>query len=328
MIHIENKNILLIAPRFFGYEIEIANELRQQGASVDLLPDRPFNSPLMKAITRIRRELILAYANSYYKAALRGFGRESYDLILIIQGEAISIELLKSMRIMYPKAQFVLYMWDSFKNKKALISNIKYFDKSFTFDWDDAKQYGMTFRPLFFINGFHGNSPFKNEYDVSFIGTAHSDRYRIVAALSQQLPTSIKFHKYLFLQAPWLFWLYKIFNSSFRSATISEFKFQALDALEVQRVFAVSRCVLDIEHPKQQGLTMRTLEALGSKKKFITTNKNIVNYDFFNEKNILVIDRNNIQPIPMSFFVEDFVDVPDEVISKYSIQGWIRDVIS
>ena len=49
---LSGKRILFMAPKFFGYETEIARALAARGALVDLLPDRPFGSPFMTAITR------------------------------------------------------------------------------------------------------------------------------------------------------------------------------------------------------------------------------------------------------------------------------------
>ena len=40
--------------------------------------------------------------------------------------------------------------------------------------------------------------------------------------------------------------------------------------------------ILDIAHPHQKGLSFRPYEAMGLRKKLITTNKDITNYDFYN----------------------------------------------
>ena len=47
------------------------------------------------------------------------------------------------------------------------------------------------------------------------------------------------------------------------------------------------RCVVDVENPGQHGLTMRSIEIIGLKRKFITTNPDIVNYDFYNSNNMI-----------------------------------------
>ena len=64
-----------------------------------------------------------------------------------------------------------------------------------------------------------------------------------------------------------------------------------------------SKTVVDIQHPKQSGLTMRTIEMLGANKKMITTNADIQNYDFYHPNNICIVDRNNVVVPPE--FIKD-----------------------
>jgi len=327
MKYFHGRRVLLIAPRFFGYEEEIAGEFRRRGAEVDFLPDRPFQSPFMKAVTRVRRELIIAFADRFFWNALEGFGRKKYDLILVVNGEVISPRFLSALRSTFPCASFVLYMWDSFKNRKSLIPNIMHFDKCSTFDPDDANNYGIRFRPLFYADGFKQSTKQDFEYDISFVGTAHSDRYRIVAQVAANLPSSARCYFYMYLQAPWVFWAHKFTNRAFKGASIADFMFLPLIRSEVQRVFYGSRAVLDIEHPAQTGLTIRTFETLGAEKKIITTNQRVKEYDFFNPQNILVINRNELGTIPRQFLYEPFAPLSESVNYKYSIQGWVDEVI-
>ena len=51
-------------------------------------------------------------------------------------------------------------------------------------------------------------------------------------------------------------------------------------------IFSDSRCILDAPQAGQVGLTIRTIECLGAKRKLVTTNSDIKNYDFYNENNI------------------------------------------
>jgi hypothetical protein len=324
---IEGKSILFIAPVFFGYEKDIVAEIKKRGARVDFIPDRPFQSSFMKAFTRLRREFVLKTAERFFWKAIQKFNRKNYDLILVILGECISPNFLASLREEFPKAILTLYMWDSFKNRKFLPKNLPYFDKCFTFDFDDAKNYGMQFRPLFYSKGFQNAEEKNLKFDISFIGTAHSDRYKIISKVVANLPKDTKSYLYFFLQAPWVFWVNKIFNKAFKEATIREFKFSPLTKAEVKKIFFGSRIILDIEHPKQTGLTMRTLEALGAQKKMITTNSSIIKYDFFNPNNIFVINRENVGYIPNSFFLRPYKHLSDEIYEKYSIKCWVDDVL-
>ena len=72
---------------------------------------------------------------------------------------------------------------------------------------------------------------------------------------------------------------------------VDEFMFATLPISAVNDIFMSSRAVLDVTHPRQCGLTMRTLETLGASKKLVTTNTAVRGYDFYDPTNIAVIDR-------------------------------------
>jgi hypothetical protein len=84
---------------------------------------------------------------------------------------------------------------------------------------------------------------------------------------------------------------------------------------------------VDIQHPKQQGLTMRAIEALGSRRKLLTTNASIRTYDFYSPENIRIIGRHGVALCP-EFFKTPGVEVPELVYHKYSIDGWLDSVFS
>ena len=87
-----------------------------------------------------------------------------------------------------------------------------------------------------------------------------------------------------------------------------------------------SFAIFDIEHPLQRGLTIRSIEALGAGKKLITTNKSIVEEDFYNPKNIYILDRESLLEIPLSFFDSPFQPIAEDIYYKYSISGWIDEI--
>ena len=70
-------------------------------------------------------------------------------------------------------------------------------------------------------------------------------------------------------------------NKELRKARYGEFHYVPLKGKEMDDVYESSRCVLDSAQAGQLGLTIRVLEALGAKKKLITTNEDVVNYDFY-----------------------------------------------
>lgn len=323
---LQGKKVLYVAPRFFGYEKEIENELTRRGAEVDFVLDRPFDTPLMKAITKVRREWIIGFADRYYSSALNELGNKEYDLVFVISGQTLSAHTLAGWRRACPAAKFVLYMWDSFANRRWAVDNLKFFDHCFSFDRNDSVKYSLSFRPLFFSPGFETVQQSEPKFDISFVGTAHTDRYAVVSAVRRKLGGKVNSFWYLFLQAKWVFWVYKLSNPAFRKARISDFDFSPLTKATVQEIFSNSKAVLDVEHPQQTGLTMRTLEALGAKKKLITTNVGVRDYDFFSPDNICVIDR-EFPGVPADFLYENYVDVSPEIYGKYRLEGWMDEIL-
>src|SRR5690606_2744456 len=94
---------------------------------------------------------------------------------------------------------------------------------------------------------------------------------------------------------------------------------------EVIKYIENSSVLLDIQKENQEGLSFRVFEALGYEKKLITTNKDIVNYDFYNPQNILVID--GVLPvIPKDFLDTKYVQVSEKIKDKYRREFWIKKV--
>ncbi len=321
------KQVLLVAPQFFGYEKEIHAELERRGAQVDFIMDRPFQSAFLKAVTKVRPELVIQIADRFYASELQRLGNKAYDLVFVISGQTLSTKTLQRWRQSLPTACFILYMWDSFANRPRARDNLIHFDHAYTFDRQDAAQYGIGFRPLFFSPGFEAPSTSDSRYDISFVGTAHTDRYAVASAVRQALPASTRVFFYLYLQAKWVYWVYKLINPAFAKAQFSDFRFDPLMKAQVQEIFRDSRIILDIEHPEQTGLTMRTLETLGAQKKLITTNTSIRDYDFYSAANICIIDRK--QPvIAADFLTSDYQPVNAIIYQKYRIKGWLDELVS
>ena len=326
MKRLDGQRILLVAPRFFGYDKDIGGEISRRGAQVDLLPDRPFDTPLMTALTRLSPARVLPAADRLYERLLAGFGARHYDTILVVNGQTLSPVTLRLLRSRFPTARRVLYMWDSVDNRRGVIDNLRFYDDTFSFDPASARQYGMRLRPLFFSSGFERPPAGGFEHHISFVGTAHTDRFAVIDRLRQTLPAGLNAYWYLYLQAPWVYHAYRLSKAAMRRSKRDDFRFAPLDKATLQSVFSRSLSVLDIEHPRQRGLTMRTFETMGSHKKLITTNAQVRDYDFYRPENICVIDR-AAPRVPAGFFESPFVPVGEALYRRYSLAGWVDEVL-
>lgn len=324
---LQGQRVLFVAPRFFGYEQDLAAELRRRGAEVDVLHDRPFDTPFFKAVTRFGPDLVLGAASRLYRRKLTEYGRTNYNLILVVNGQTVSESILKELRTSYPHARFVLYMWDSFHNRRRAVHNLRYFDDCLSFDPDCARDYGLRFRPLFFSSSFECPTRGDNfEYHLSFIGTVHTDRFEIVRRIAAGLPPHLRFFRYLYLQAPWVYYGLRLVNPHFRGARREDFKFASLDRQAVRAVFFGSRAILDIEHPRQTGLTIRTLETVGASRKLVTTNTRVREYDFYRPENVCII-RRDAAKVPEDFLEQPYSPLAPVLYHRYSIAGWMDEVL-
>ena len=118
----------------------------------------------------------------------------------------------------------------------------------------------------------------------------------------------------------------KIYVKEFQNAKIREFKFKTMTVQENLDVLRKTNTVFDIQHYMQSGLTIRTIEAIGSKRKLITANENIKKYDFYNSNNIYVLNEQNWGGIE-DFIRHKYEPIPEEIHKKYSISSWLKTMI-
>ncbi|PLR90782.1 lipopolysaccharide biosynthesis protein [Bacillus sp. T33-2] len=326
---LNNKKILFLCPLFFNYHKKIMKAMESMGAEVDYFDERPSNTVLSKALLRINRNFVTPQIKKHYQEIYSEIKNKTYDYIFICQAEATPIWFLKDIQKLNPTARMVLMLWDSVANKINTLEKLDFFDEVFSFDKKDCDQFGLTFRPLFFDKEYGLIAKEKPElvYDLFFVGTVHSDRYRILKEIRQQFEKNdLNVFYFMYLPSNLMYYQRKLFTNDFTGSQINEFSFEGMPSEQLTEKLKQSRAVVDIQHPKQTGLTMRTIEMLGANKKMITTNADIQHYDFYHPNNICVVDRDKVV-VPDEFMKAPFVPVDDKVKDRYSINYFILDIL-
>lgn len=323
------KSVLMFCPKFFGYEKRLANAIVEEGYDLDLYDERPNNGFFCKVFLRLNFKPYKAVVRKYIKKVINENANKQYDYVLVVKSEAAGDKEIAMLRQAYPNAQFILYLWDSVANVPDGESKISLYDKVLTFDPVDAEKYSIKLRPLFFSKEYYIQGQTDTEeyvYDFSFIGTAHTNRAIIVKKLSEDCKRrGTKCFSYLFMPHKMVFLYNKLTNKYFRSVSLSDIKFKSISPSEITDIYKKSRCILDVEHIKQRGLTMRTIEMLGMGKKIITTNSFIKSYDFYNQNNIYIIDRNS-PAVDSNFWTSGYEPVPEEIFNRYKIESFVREL--
>ncbi len=221
------------------------------------------------------------------------------------------MEYLKAKKI-----PMISHIWDSFSFDLKQINYLKYFDKVSTFDEEDAKKYNLNFNPNFFIEEYVKEN--KNiEYDV-FTVMSYGERFQLLEDFAKYL-SKIGI-KYLFIV---------VTDKNIKSDYVTIQK-EKVSLKESYEYISKSNAVLEIGHTDknrlyQGGLSFRVFEALGNKKKLITTYNLIKEYDFYNENNTAIISKENYT-MDKKFFQSEYMELRDEIYEKYSNKAWIKRI--
>ncbi|EUM29473.1 hypothetical protein [Enterobacter sp. BIDMC 26] len=326
--------VLFLCPRFFNYENEISDGLRRAGAIVDYFDEKPFNNVFFKILLRLWKEnnFLKRISDAYFDRILLQTS-DDYDYVIVLKGESLNRKNLLKFKEKYKNATFIYYAWDSIKNYPHIQEYLNLFDRVFTFDDNDAREYDfMNHLPLFYSPDFVSTAK-KNALpnvkpSIAFLGTVHSDRYKLLGAIYKKYKNEYDLRFVLYF--PSVVVLAGFLASNIKDVIkfrLFSFTLRSRNKKQIAAFFSDADAVLDIQHPRQTGLTMRTIECLPLKRKFITTNSRVKDYDFYSAKNFYFINRENIY-IDSAFFNVSFDDTYSDEISRYSVDSWISTLCS
>lgn len=242
---------------------------------------------------------------------------KNYDYLLSIGGECFSKENIDKIRKNSESLSCIKYIFDKTGEDYIKDAQIKY-DKIYTFEKGDAKEFNLKFRPSFFIDDSKEKI---KDIDCYYLGALREQkRYDFIENFKKYcLENKLSYDFKLFIKKKYL-------NDNYNDKKI--LTFEKVKYKENLCRVKKAKVVIELNYYTQKGLTLRTFECLASETKLITENKDIINYDFYNPKNIFVIDSiDDIEKIPKSFFELPYEKVDKKVIDRYSIEGFVKEVL-
>ncbi len=320
-MNLQDKKILFIGPVTYNYHIEIYNALIKIGAKVDFFGENTL-SLVYRILRKTNTSFFSYYINLFRHKIERKVENTHYDYIFVIRGDFLSLNFLKKIKRKQSAAKFFMYQWDSIKNFNYL-HLIDAFDKVFSFDSEDCKQYGFEYLPLFYDSDYKNLKKLKGDsiIDLLFIGSLHSDRLEILEKLDIQAKHYNLKTKF-FLYMPFFTFLKNIlFNKKFKYKK-DYMIFKPLQKQIVLDLFLKSNIIIDINNIDQSGLTIRTIETLGAEKKLMTTNKSILKDSFYNPNNINILDRKNPK-INLNFLNQSYFHIDN---TQLSIDSFVKKI--
>lgn len=328
------KKVLLITPDFFQYYKYITRELEKNDCSVERFRDIPSTSTLMRGISRLNRKFIEPSASKYMGEIIKNAKEKQFDTVIVVYGMTFSFspKMVAELKEALPGATFTVYLWDSLKNLPGSQEIVGLFDNVYSFDRADASE-RIKFLPLFYHKKFEeiakASESAKKDYFCSYIGTAHPQKLKYINDMSERLkekyPDQFIYH---YIPSRLKYYYHKLKDKEYKSVKLSELSSERLSFNDIIDVFVRSECILDAPQQGQTGLTMRTLETLGAKKKLITSNQSIKDYDFYNPTNIYVYDPQEEFDFSSDFFTKPYEELPTEIYEKYSLSSWVKTLLS
>tara|TARA_R110000868_G_scaffold332387_1_gene593420 strand:+ start:6040 stop:7002 length:963 start_codon:yes stop_codon:yes gene_type:complete len=312
----KNKKIAIITTHSFGY-IDFLIEKMNSAHNVDLtyinIDAIPF--AYKNNFSRVSNFFLKLFSLRSLKEKNRtNFiyekikGDTLFDQILIIRPDMLEREALVLLRKNSIKmSSFLFDGIENFKNQKKTLS---FFDTIYSYDKKDVEKYKFEFLTNYIYDDFIEKK--KNSTQI-FAITSYDKRFYFLEKLANYLDDKEVSFQFIVKKD-------KIFPHK-NIKIINDY----LSISEVKKLIETSQVLVDIQKENQYGLSFRIFEALGYEKKLITNNIDIVNYDFYDENNILVVSEDNIE-IPSSFFETEYSKIDPNIINKYKMTNWIHTV--
>lgn len=328
-----SKKVLLVAPHNYGLYKLIVKNLEFLGYNVVHIEDRMVGFKYKS----VRNRLVnlfhkLLFQNKNYKEYLkkkffynkqleRIDSVEHYDVALVIRADLFDFTILEKIR--YKTKRMISYHFDGIGRDLSALNQVKYFDKFYVFDKEDVLKFD-SYNFLFSTNFY-----FDYPEESSTVSRKGSDVYFVSSYDKSRLDVLIKLHRALaniLTNVRFLLVCKKeeihLLPEYVRKNIEIVFHYVTFDDQLVE--IAKSSVIIDLVIAEHNGLSFRVFEGLKYKKKVITTNKTIIDMDFYHPNNYFLLHDDNYSDLE-NFLQLPYVDVDSGILEKYSFTNWIKD---
>jgi len=319
------KTFLLMMPDYSDFPNLFSENLKKVGFIPYLITDNPskfkykgfekivsfFQKTFFKN-REYKKKLVEEHKLREYYKQISEF--EMLDYALVIRPDLFSISIIKELKKKTKK--LIAYQWDGIEKFPEVKNYFHLFDSFFCFDTEDEINNIKPITNFYFDNITPVYKHFNYQKPrLYFVGLYWQNREekidRFIQELSEnnvELSITIQYYH----------------KSEIKNPKIKYIK-ERITFLENLKNVKEADVLLDFVDPVHDGLSIRFFEGLYYKKKVITDNKMVKQYDFYHPNNIFVLENNNYNHI------EDFLKVPyhemsEEIVKKYGFSHWIKQI--
>lgn len=248
--------------------------------------------------------------------------KEKYDYGLFIRADFFGKESIEM--VSDAVSNLYSYHYDGLDRNPEIYELINLFKKFYVFNPDDLKKTNYNLFPCtnfyFDYDKDELDLNIKPEIDFYFLGSYHTKRMNDILNFKEKIEATHNAN-------------FEIVFSKKDQNKIDTFSKKNINCLTSIIPFhqyieniKKSKIIVDFKINEHNGLSFRVFESLKYKKKLITNNYTISNYDFYHSNNIFIIIDNNYDDIE-SFFNLPYVEIDDNIVLKYSFKNWINYVL-
>lgn len=261
--------------------------------------------------TFLKRNKKIEALEEYVVNQVKKFGH--HNVILFIRPDKISRK--NHLEIKKLTDKYIAYIYDSCT--RFPIDNLLdgVFDEIFSFDLNDVKKFQFTFISNYiYLNKKEIESDTTN--NNIFIVISIDERFEFLNKLADYLSDYNIPFKFIAVG--------KIVPKNINQNIIYSDKL--IFPEELKQDLDNSKIFLDLIRKGHNGLSFRIFEALAMQRKIITTNQSIIEYDFYNPNNILILDQNEPININSDFFTTPYEPLNEAIYYKYTIENWVKTI--
>lgn len=366
------KNVLLIGTAYMNIYKDIVNAFVKKGYYVDFIPERSHKDDPnnIRGHKGLRKKLSNRFSKfeekniKYWESKLKEETySKKYDVLFVLDGQSIDKSVFKELVKRNPEIKKVNYLFDTTKHVYRFDQNFKYFDKVYTFDLNESRQFHVNFLPIYWVkdnsDGFYrdiyGFGAYKDSRFLLFkqlrkiadeIGKSYYLKLYTPAKKTKgikggitRLGNNIRKNHTILYKIYWQMLSLKNKLTLMPPPVLMDFpdsEYETHDTISPSQFRAhinQSNVIVDTIAENQDGLTARFMWALGAEKKIITTNTKIKEYNFYTPEQIFIVDDTtlDINDSEVKNFLENPYVMGEEIrkyLSQFEIDNWLDTIIA
>ncbi|HBI89919.1 MAG TPA: hypothetical protein DDY75_18985 [Sphingobacterium sp.] len=321
-------------PTSFGFYKIIKERLEQMGYQIiDVsFQDHDFKyKSWVDRVYNLFRKVFLGDRSYKGKLKFLSTGQGIVTLLKNLKGKVDQALIIRSD--IYPKFvmdlirqksdELIGYQWDGLNRYPEIKSRLKYFDKFYYFDKcdviDNSGYDKLVPITNFFFSHLRSLETGIEKNTFLFLGSYITSRMKNIVNAERLIRDVGGVTNFIVYANSDMM----INNGEFANINFIHQQIQYIDYI---KLVLKSEYIVDILVDVHEGLSFRVFEAVGYKKKLITNNKTIRNYDFYHPNNIFILgdeDREFAE-----FLNLPYVEINENIIEKYDFDNWILRIFT